>query len=219
MPLGKPCIHWRKGPRAGRLLIPTAGLLLMFALLVFPGSAHAQARISNAGTVTLNATMSESLSVTVTSGNIVDFNLLPNTAANPGNVPSVITTSWVLKPGRTSVTVWAWVPNRGAALTGAGPGGQLIPARAVSITTTPGVNAPLVASGALNATRGGRGGAPGFITAGGSGLNFASKAITPANRISVISASLAWNINTTVRPRLPADTYTGIVNIQAEATP
>jgi hypothetical protein len=180
----------------------------MIALMVSPNPAAAQARISNAGTVTLNATMSESISVTVTSGNIVDFNLRPNTAANPGNVPSVITTAWVLRPGRTSVTVWAWVPVRGAALTGSGAGGQRIPARAVSITTTAGANAPAVASGALNATRG-----------GSSGLNFATKAITAANRNSIISASLAWNIDTTVRPQLVANTYTGVVNIQAQATP
>jgi len=219
MPQSELCIHWRKGPRTGRLPIRVAGLLLMIGLMVSPNPAAAQARISNVGTVTLNATMSESLSVSVTSGNIVDFNLLPNTAANPGNVPSVITTAWVLRPGRTSVTVWAWVPVRGAALTGAGAGGQRIPARAVSITTTAGANAPVVASGALNATRGGTPGAPGFISAGGSGLNFATKAITAANRNSIISASLAWNINTTVRPQLAANTYTGVVNIQAQATP
>lgn len=194
-------------------------LLLVLVQIVSVTPTAAQAINSNAGTVTLNATLAESLSVNVTSGNVVNFTLASNTAANAGSVPTVVTAVWVLKPGRTVVTVWAWVATTGAALTGTGGAPATIPASAVSIVTTAGLNAPVVANGALNATLSGAAGAPAFITAGGSGLQFASKAITGLNKASLIGASLAWNIDTTVVPQLPADTYTGTVNIQAQATP
>lgn len=200
-----------------RSVLGLALLLVLVQIATIPPAA-AQAVNSNAGTVTLNATLGESLTVAVTSGNVVNFTLASNTAANAGSVPTVVTTVWVLKPGRTQVAVWAWVANTGAALTGTGGAPATIPASAVSITTTAGLNGPVVANGALNTTLSG-GAAPAFITAGGSGLNFATKAITGLNKASTIGASLAWNIDTTIVPQLPADTYTGTVNIQAQATP
>jgi len=201
-----------------RSVLGLALLLVLVQIATIPPAA-AQAVNSNAGTVTLNATLGESLTVNVTSGNLVNFTLASNTAANAGSAPTVVTAVWVLKPGRTQVAVWAWVANTAAALTGTGATPATIPASAVSITTTAGLNAPAVANGALNTTLSGAAGAPAFITAGGSGLNFATKAITGLNKASLIGASLAWNIDTTVVPQLPADTYTGTVNIQAQATP
>jgi hypothetical protein len=44
-------------------------------------------------------------------------------------------------------------------------------------------------------------------------------AVTGANRASSTTTTLTWNINTTGVPQLPAATYTGVVNIQAQATP
>ena len=127
-------------------------LLLVLVQIVSVTPTAAQAVNSAAATVTLNATLAESLSVNVTSGNVVSFALASNTAVNAGSVPTVVTATWVLKPGRTVVTVWAWVATTGAALTGTGGAPATIPASAVSIVTTAGANAPVVANGALNAT-------------------------------------------------------------------
>ena len=86
-----------------KLLIAT-GALLLVAANVPPASAQIN---SNTGTVTLNATLSESLTVTVNSGSTVNFTLAPNTAANAGSTTTGVTTAWTLKPGRTAVALWA----------------------------------------------------------------------------------------------------------------
>src|SRR5216683_6096585 len=70
---------------------------------------------SNIGTVNLNATLSESLTVTVNSGSTVNFTLAPNTAVNAGSATTGVTTAWVLKPGRTSVALWAYFTSNGGA--------------------------------------------------------------------------------------------------------
>jgi hypothetical protein len=171
---------------------------------------------SNAGTVTLNAQLAESLAVTVTGGAVVNFTLAANTAANPGSTTSTIQTAWVLAPGRTKVTVWAWVANGAAALTD-GAAGDLIPASAVTATAAGSGSA----GGALNtSTSGGPGGVPVFVTpAGATGVQIGNVAIGVGNKASSTTTTLTWNINTTLVPQLPAANYTGTVNIQAQATP
>jgi hypothetical protein len=63
-------------------------------------------------------------------------------------------------------------------------------------------------------------GVPAFITpAAATGVQIGNVAITNANRASNTTTTLTWNINTTGVPQLPAATYTGTVNIQAQATP
>jgi hypothetical protein len=178
-----------------------------------PRAAMAQLN-SNAGTVTLNATLPESLSVSVTSGTIVNFTLAPNTAANAGSTTSTVQTSWVLKPGRTQVAVWAWVANGASALTDGA--GDNIPASAVTATASGSGSA----GGALNTVVSGGAGVPAFITpAAATGVQVGQVAITGANKASSTTTTLTWNINTTGTPQLPAATYTGTVNIQAQATP
>jgi hypothetical protein len=195
----------------------TLGLIMMLTIALAVSTTPAAAQLnSNVGTVTLNATLPEALTVTVNSGAIVNFNLASNTAANPGSVPTVVTTAWVLKKGRANVNVWAYVAVSASALTGTGGAPPVIPASAVGLTTTAGANAPTVNNGTLATTPSG-GGAPAFIVAGGSGLMFATKPITVANQASSIGASIAWNIDTTFNAQLPADTYTGTVSIQAQA--
>jgi hypothetical protein len=194
-----------------KLLIIGLGAAL---LATTPPSAKAQIN-SNVGTVTLNATMPESLTVGVTGGAVVNFTLAANTAANAGSTTSTILTSWVLKPGRTQVTVWAWVPDGTAALTD-GAAGDKIPASAVSATASGSGSV----GGALNSVANGGGGVPAFITpATATGAQIGSVAITGANKASSTTTTLTWNINTTGIPQLPANAYTGTVNIQAQATP
>jgi hypothetical protein len=168
---------------------------------------------SNAGTAVLDATMPESLTVTVMGGAAVNFTLTPNTAANPGSTATTIRTAWVLRRGRTRVRVWAWVPNGAAALTD-GAGGN-IPASAVRAAAG-GSGSP---GGTLNTVASGGAGVPAFIRpAAATGVQIGNVRIRRRNRSSSTTTTLTWNINTVGVP-LTAPSYTGTVNIQAQATP
>jgi hypothetical protein len=158
--------------------------------------------------------MTESLIVNVTGGSAVNFTLAPNTAVNAGSTTSTIQTAWVLKPGRTQVTIWAWVANGAAALTDGA--GDNIPASAVSAAASGSGSA----GGALNTVASGGAGVPAFITpAAATGVQIGQVRITGVNKNGSTTTTLTWNINTTGVPQLPAATYTGTVNIQAQAVP
>ncbi|HEX2714399.1 MAG TPA: hypothetical protein VHM88_19575 [Candidatus Acidoferrales bacterium] len=194
----------------GKLLL--IGGAMTLALAASP-AAWAQFN-SNVGIITLNANLPESLTVNVTGGAAVSFTLAPNTVANAGSTTSTVQTVWVLKPGRTAVTVWAWVPNGVAALTDGA--GNNIPAGAVTATAAGSGSA----GGALNSVASGGAGVPAFITpAAATGVQIGNVAITAVNRASSTTTTLTWNINTTGIPQLPAAGYTGTVNVQAQATP
>lgn len=185
----------------------------IFMALALAASTAASAQLnSNAGTITLNATLPESLTVSVTSGAIVNFTLAANTASNAGSTTSTVQTAWTLAPGRTKVAVWAWVANGASALSDGA--GDNIAASAVTATASGSGSA----GGKLNATPSG-GAAPSFITGAGTGVQIGSVAITGTNKTSSTTTTLTWNIDTTPTPQLPAGTYTGVVNIQAQATP
>lgn len=187
--------------------------MMAMALAIASTSAAAQLN-SNAPTVTLNATLPESLTVSVTSGATVNFTLAANTAANPGSTTSTIQTAWVLQPGRTKVTIWAWVANGAQALTDGA--GDFIAASQVTATAAGSGSA----GGALSTSVNGGAGVPAFITpATATGVQIGTVAITGANKASSTTTTLTWNISTTATPQLPAATYTGTVNIQAQATP
>jgi len=193
-----------------RKLLIVAGVMLAASS---PRALVAQTN-SNVGTVTLNATLAESLSVNVTSGAAVSFTLASNTAANAGTTTSTVQTAWSLKPGRTQVTVWAWVPNGASALSDGA--GNNIPASAVTAAASGSGSA----GGVLNTVASGGAGVPAFITpAAATGVQIGQVAITGLNKTSSTTTTLTWNINTTGVPQLPAATYTGTVNIQAQATP
>lgn len=193
-----------------RLLVVAAGIALSMAI-----SPNANAQLNSAATtVTLNATLAESLTVTVTSGGTVSIPLTANTAANPGLSTSTIQTAWVLGAGRTGVTVWAWVPDGTSALNDGA--GDKIPAGAVTAAAAGSGSA----GGLLNNVTSGGAGVPTFITpAAATGVKIGTVAITAANKASNTTTTLTWNINTTGIPQLPAGNYTGTVNIQAQATP
>ena len=187
-----------------KVWIAAAGLAL-FAGNVPPAKAQIN---SNTGTVTLNAQLSESLTITVNSGSNVNFTLAGNTAVNPGSTTTGITTAWVLKPGRTSVAVWAYFGSATAALVHQTAGNTVdIPSSAVKVQVG--------GAGAFNALT-----AVSPFNAAASGLQIGSSiSITGANKNSSRNDTLAYQIDTTVVPQLPADTYIGTLNIQAQATP
>jgi hypothetical protein len=132
----------------------------------------------------------------------VNFTLAPGSAANAGSTNVTATTSWVLGPGRNAVKVYAYFASSAAALT---DGVDNIPSADFTIAVGAGPATALtntVAFGGANA-----------------GLQLSNTAITNANRSSNHADTMAFNINLSTLPQLPANTYTGTLNIQAAATP
>ena len=157
---------------------------------------------SGAQTITLNANLTESLTVSL-SANAVNFTLAAGTAANPGSTNVTATTTWVLKPGRTAVGVYAYFGSAAAALTDGV--GDNIPSSAFFIANNGGASTALTNTVAFGGANG--------------GLQLANVAITGANKNASRTDVMAVNINLTTLPQLPANTYTGTLNIQAQATP
>jgi sarcosine oxidase gamma subunit len=175
---------------------------------LFVPASHAQAANSNIGTVTINATLSESLTVTINSGAAVTIPLLPNTAVNGTATTTGVTTAWTVKPGRTSVAVWAYFTSAGVALLHQAAGNTTdIPSSAVKIQVG--------GAGAFNALTN-----VSPFNAAASGLQIGSSiGITGLNKTGNRTDTLAYQIDTTVVPQLQADTYVGTLNIEAQATP
>jgi hypothetical protein len=167
-------------------------------------TASAQALNSGAQPIALNATLGESLTLTLSSA-AVNFTLAAGSATNAGSTNITATTKWTLQPGRTAVGVYAYFASATAALTDGA--GDNIPSSAFTIADNAGAPAALTNT----------------VPFGGAlaGLQLANVAITGANRTSSRNDAMAYNINLTggTLPQLPAGTYTGTLNIQAQATP
>jgi len=191
-----------------RLHLFAAMLAVSMTVALLTGMAAAAPANSNVANVQFNATLDESLTVTVNSGNTVTFTLAPNLNSNPGSTTSSVTTAWVLKPGRTNIAVWAYFSSATAALN----------------PTTAG-NTATIPSAAIGVQVGGSGPFNSCTTvspfnAAASGVLIGNTSITGnTNTNSSRTDTLAYNIDTTQVPQLPADTYTGVLNIQAQATP
>jgi hypothetical protein len=179
--------------------------LLIVGLLVSATSALAQA-----GSVSITAGLTESLTVTVTSGSTINFTLSPNTAVNSGSATTAITTTWVLKPGRTKVQVWAYFSSATQALLHQTAG------NATDITSSM-VKIQVGGAGLFNPVT--QTGPAGFGVAGSALQIGPDITITAANKNGFRNDTLAYQIDTTLATQLQADNYTGTLNIQAQATP
>lgn len=159
---------------------------------------------SGAQTIALNANLAESLSLSL-SANTVNFTLSAGSANNPGSSGITATTAWTLAPGRNAVNVYAYFTSATAALTDGA--GDNIPSSAFFIADNAGTAAALTNTVAFGA--------------GNAGLRLANVAITAANRSASRTDAMTFNINLTggTLAQLPANTYTGTLNIQAQATP
>ena len=179
--------------------------VMVGAAIAFSASlASAQALNSGAQTIALNANLAESLTVSLSAAS-VNFTLSPGSATNAGSGGVTATTAWTLAPGRNSVGIYAYFASATQALSDGA--GDNIPSSAFSISDNGGAAASLtntVAYGAANA-----------------GLKLATVAITAANRTASHTDAMTFNINLTggTLAQLPANTYTGTLNIQAQATP
>jgi hypothetical protein len=167
-------------------------------LLLTSASAFAQVS-STAGTdVSLTATLQETLTVALDQ-TAVTFALTSASATNPGNVPVVATTSWILGAGRTDVKLYAYFDSPTAALS---------------------LGAVDIASAQVSASVGGTsvGTFSNVIPVGANGVTIFDTAITDANRTSSHVSSVTLNIDLTSTPQLPAGAYAGTLHFQAQAT-
>ncbi len=183
---------------------------VVVVLLISPAIVNGQIRIGSKSIKpsVLPQPAAESLTVTISSGAAINFTLTANTGNNPGSGTTAVTTAWsTLKKTRTAVAVWAYFSSATSALVHQNPANTMdIPSAAVEIKIN-GAGSFL----ALTST------SP-FVAAA-SGLQLANIAITAANRTGSVSNTLGYNIDTTKVPQLPADTYVGTLNIEAQATP
>jgi len=173
----------------------TVGFLLI--LVSFP--AQAQVLNSGASTISLNANLSESVSVSL-SANAVNFTLSPGSANNPGSTPITATTTWNLRPGRIFVSLYAFFSSSTAALTDGA--GDNIPSSSFQISDNGGAFTALtntVPFGGANA-----------------GLQLANVFVLLGNRQGSRRDTMNFNINLSSVPNLPAATYTGTVTLQVQ---
>lgn|SRR5262249_21484427 len=178
------------------------GRLIGFALLAITIVMPATAQVLNsaASTITLNAVLSQSVTLTLTA-NAVNFNLTGGSANNPGSTSITATTTWTLKPSVGSLKVFAFFANSASALNDGA--GNSIPSADFQISNNGGAFNPLtntVPFGGANA-----------------GLQLSSTPILGNNKTGTRNDVMNFNINLAPLPNLPAGTYTGTLTIQAQA--
>jgi len=159
---------------------------------------------SNTASVTLRATLGESLTVAASPSTIAIPLVSGGTAA--GTSPVAITTTWVLSTSRTAVTLVGFFSSASVALTNGASTPVNIPASEVLGQMTTGSPTTFTA---FTQT------AP--LGAAGAGLTLFSEALTGINRTANRTDNLNLEINLAAQPQLPAGTYTGTLNIQAQA--
>ena len=169
------------------------------------GGSNALCQInSTSATVSLTATLGETLTLSATPANLT-FTLAAGTAAT-GSAPIAITTSWVLKTNRSAVNLYAWFTTPSAALTDGAATPNNIPSSDVFGQMTTGTPASYTAFTQTNA----------LGTASG-GLALFSQSITSTNRAGTRSDNLNLKIDLTNEAQLPAGTYNGTLTLQAQS--
>jgi len=176
--------------------------LLIFVLVL---SQAAISQKSNTSTVKLDATVESALTISVNNAQVVWSTgtgnpLRPGQPANPGSAGVTVTTNWVTNPRIAAVQLYAYF-NTSDALSSSG--GFSIPAAQFQISTNAG---PM---------RGVNEAIPGY---GAAALELQKQVITDTNRTGTMTSDLTFNIDLSSLPQLPADSYTGSLILQAEAT-
>jgi hypothetical protein len=158
---------------------------------------------SNPATITLTATVNESISLNLSSGTVA-FGTVDLVATNSGG-PVTLATNWRVRGNRNSLEVCAYFAALGNRMTGA-TSGDVIPAAAVQIDTGSG----------LNSVNGNCSAASGLGVAGLS-RTLASYDLTALGRRASAVESLAFNLDLSASPTLNADDYTGTLTLRASA--
>lgn len=176
---------------------------VLLALLFLSPAAFGQLN-SNTAAVSLNATLTESLTISATPST-VNFVLVPGGAAT-GDAPVAITTTWVLAQGRANVTLDAYFASPTSALSGGGAPVVNIPTSEVLGQVTTGTPTSFTAFTQTAA-----------LGPAGAGLALFTQPLTVANRASNRTDNLNLKIDLTSQPQLPSGTYTGTLTLQAQA--
>ena len=187
-----------------QLTHPQTSLFLAAILLLSLGSKASAQINSSQATVTLNAILAESLTISA-NPSTVNFALVSGATAN-GSAPVAITTSWVLKSTRANVNLYSWFSTPSAALTDGGSPANNIASSLVLGQVTTGSPTGYTAFTQSNT----------LGTASG-GLQLFTQAISSTNRAATRTDNLNLQINLTTLPQLPAGTYTGTITLQAQA--
>ena len=181
-------------------LARTVGVLLLVAM---PSLATAQI-LSNTASVNLEATLAQSLTISVTSGSSVNFTLT-NGAAAAGDVPVVVETSWNIVPlliGEIKLYGYFGTPSQALA---DGEGNYITSGLVEGRVTT---GTP-VSYTAFTQT--------GPVGPAGGSLALYSQLVTILNMVGSRSDNLDLQINLTGQS-IPAGTYQGVLTLQARAS-
>ena len=175
-------------------------LAITIVAITFVSGASAQVLNSGASTITLQAVLNDSITVSL-SAQAVNFNLTAGSANNPGSTSITATTTWLLRPNVGSLNLYAFFSSSTAALTDGA--GDNIPSADFQISDN---------AGAFNACTN-------TVPFGGAnaGLQLSSTRILGNNRTGSRTDTMNFNINLAPLPNLPAATYTGTLTIQAQA--
>ena len=178
-------------------------LAVVAVVLLIPALSQAQVPLTTPRNVTLNASLAETLSVTLTGVSTVNFTLAPGAAA-AGDNPVGIQSSWVLKPGKTEVKVVGYFDTTNALTDTADPTNHIASSTVFGRVTT-GVPGSFTAF---------TGSVAGIGTAGAS-LLLLDVPINGLNKNITRTDSLDLQIDLTGAPQQPAGTYAGVLRIQA----
>jgi len=175
-------------------------VMVVCVATMFAAGANAQVRNSGASTITLNAVLNDSITVSLSSS-AVNFTLTAGSVSNPGSTGVTATTTWLLRPSVGSLKLYAFFASSTAALTDGA--GNNIPSADFQVSNNAGPFNSLtntVPFGGANA-----------------GLQLSSTPILGNNRSGTRTDNMNFNINLAPQPNLPAGTYTGTLTIQAQA--
>ncbi len=177
--------------------------LLLGLAATFSAAAYGQIN-STAQSVTLTATLAESLTVSATPTSIT-FTLVSGGTAS-GSSAVAIQTKWVLLPTRANLVLDGYFASASAALTDGASTPHNIPTSAVFGTVPTGSPTSPTAFTATAA-----------LGPAGAGLTLFTLPLTIANYGGTRTDNLTLSINLSSVPALPAATYTGTLVLQAQA--
>jgi hypothetical protein len=168
-------------------------------ILLAPGFIFAQVSSAAGTDVTLNATLSESLTVSL-DALTVSIPLTAGSATNPGLTPINATTTWSLAGGRTAVALYIYFDTPVALVNGA----SSIANTQFTAKVDGGASLPFTAIVPFGAAY---------------AVQVFNQAITAANRIGTKTSAVTLNIDLSAFPLLPPGTYSGTLHFRAQATP
>ena len=181
--------------------------LAVATLAIFAAKASAQAGLtSNIETVSLSATKSTSLTVTVNSGATQSIAAITDNAVNTFPSAVNITTAWDINPSAASVTLVGYFSSAASALSN---GSFSIPTSQVKgrVPTAGAPNAPASFTAFTQ-------GAVGTVGTASGSLTLFSETITAANKKSSRTIDLELQLDLTGQTTTPG-TYTGTLNLRA----